>query len=137
VAWRTLLDGVGPLFPFRLDGPIPDGTTSVDPAQMTQVLVNLLKNAHEAGGPPGEVSVVVRERAGGEAAILILDRGTGMTDEEMRTALLPFVTGKPGGTGLGLPLAVEIVAAHGGTLRIARREGGGTAVTFTVPPARG
>lgn len=136
VAWQALLEGVRPLFPFRLDGPVPGGTVRVDAAQVTQVLVNLLKNAHESGGPSGEVALAFRSRAGGETSVAVLDRGAGMTDEEMRTALLPFVTSKPGGTGLGLPLAVEIVAAHGGTLRISRREGGGTAVAFTLPAAR-
>jgi two-component system, NtrC family, nitrogen regulation sensor histidine kinase NtrY len=137
VPWQALLEGVRPLFPFRLDGPVPAGTVRVDPAQLTQVLVNLLKNAHEAGGRPEEVTLAFRSRPSGETSLLVLDRGAGMTDEEMRTALLPFVTTKPGGTGLGLPLAVEIVAAHGGALRISRREGGGTAVAFTLPLSRG
>jgi signal transduction histidine kinase len=56
-----------------------------------------------------------------------------MTEEVMRKALLPFYTSKPGGSGLGLPLCREIVEAHGGRLRIERREGGGTAVVCWVP----
>jgi nitrogen fixation/metabolism regulation signal transduction histidine kinase len=136
VSWEALLQGVRPLYPFRLEGSVPEEPAWVDPAQMAQVVVNILKNAHESGSPAGEVALCVRPVPGGGTVLTVLDRGTGMSDEEMRNALLPFVTGKPGGTGLGLPIAAEIVAAHGGTLRIARRTGGGTAVALALPPRR-
>ena len=65
------------------------------------------------------------------------DRGSGMSDEVIRQALVPFYTTKATGTGLGLPLSREILEAHAGTLTIARREGGGTIVTCWLPPALG
>jgi signal transduction histidine kinase len=56
-----------------------------------------------------------------------------MSDDLMRSALLPAFTTKAGGSGMGLPLCREIVAAHDGRLRVARREGGGTVVSFWLP----
>jgi signal transduction histidine kinase len=58
-----------------------------------------------------------------------------MSDETMKRALLPFYSSKPSGSGLGLALCSEIVQAHGGTLRLERRSGGGIAVTCVLPSA--
>ena len=55
--------------------------------------------------------------------------------ETMKQALLPFYSSKQTGSGLGLPLCNEILSAHGGTLRLQSRPGGGTAVTCVLPPA--
>jgi len=52
----------------------------------------------------------------------------------MKKALLPFYSSKISGGGLGLPLCTEILAAHGGALRLQKRPGGGTAVTCVLPP---
>jgi signal transduction histidine kinase len=56
-----------------------------------------------------------------------------MDDETMNHALLPFYSTKPDGTGLGLALAGEIIDAHGGNVRISRRDGGGIAITCLIP----
>jgi signal transduction histidine kinase len=56
-----------------------------------------------------------------------------MDEEGMRNALLPFYSTKPAGTGIGLPLCREIVEAHGCSLRIQNRNGGGTIVSFWLP----
>jgi two-component system nitrogen regulation sensor histidine kinase NtrY len=131
VKWRELLDGVARLYAFTLDGEPPERGT-FDPAQMQQVLINLLKNAVEAGSPPEEIRVKVEET---EDATLVhvLDRGKGMDEETMRKALLPFYSSKETGTGLGLPLCSEIVAAHGGRLSLRSRAGGGLIVTCVLP----
>jgi len=50
---------------------------------------------------------------------------------------VPSFTTKEGGSGMGLPLCREIVDAHGGRMRIARRPGGGTVVSFWLPPRYG
>ena len=52
----------------------------------------------------------------------------------MQRALLPFYSTKTSGSGVGLPLSREIIEAHGGSLRIRNREGGGTEVSFHLPP---
>jgi signal transduction histidine kinase len=56
-----------------------------------------------------------------------------MTDEVLRSALVPFFSTKEKGTGLGLALCREIVEAHRGKLRLSRREGGGLEVTCWLP----
>ena len=83
---------------------LPERPGHFDPAQMQQVLINLLKNAHEAGSAEEDVVVSVQLAADGGAVLRVVDRGRGMDEEVMRRALLPFYSSKPGGTGLGLPL---------------------------------
>jgi two-component system, NtrC family, nitrogen regulation sensor histidine kinase NtrY len=133
VEWGPFLAELRQVLPFVDDGEPPARPGLFDPGQMQQALINLLKNAHESGSPPGRVRLGVEETAGGGFRLRVLDRGRGMTDEEMHKALLPFHTSKPTGTGLGLPLCREIVEAHGGHLRLERREGGGTAVVCWLP----
>ncbi len=133
VAWEPFLADLQGLFPFHLDGKPPAKPGCFDPGQVQQALINLLKNAQESGGPPEEVRLAVEATAEGGVRLKVMDRGAGMTDEVLRKALLPFYTSKPTGTGLGLPLCREIVEAHGGHLRIERREGRGTAVVCWLP----
>lgn len=129
--WADVLEGVAPLYRFRIEGD-PESEAHVDLAQMQQVLINLVKNAHESGSEAEEV-VVSLQRSSTDSVIRVLDRGRGMSEEVMRQALVPFYTTKPAGTGLGLALCNEIVEAHGGRMRLSARDGGGTAVTFWLP----
>jgi nitrogen fixation/metabolism regulation signal transduction histidine kinase len=133
VAWGPFLAELRQVVPCELAAPPPEEPGRFDPGQMQQALINLLKNAQEAGGPPEEVRLAVEATGEGSVRFRVLDRGTGLSDEGMRQALLPFYTSKPGGSGLGLPLCREIVEAHGGRLRIERRPGGGTAVVCWLP----
>lgn len=128
-SWSEILEAARALYPFDIEG-MPSLAANIDRAQMQQVLINLVKNAHEADS--GEVTVSVQP-AGNDCVIQVLDRGRGMSEEVMRQALVPFYTTKPHGTGLGLALANEIVDAHGGRMRLAAREGGGTVVTLWLP----
>lgn len=135
VPWPSLLAGVEGLYPFKVMGELPARPAVVDPAQMQQVLINLLKNASESGSPPEEVAVQVRELPGDLVELEVLDRGRGMSGEVMSSAVLPFYSTKKTGTGLGLALCREIVDAHGGHLSLHRREGGGMAVRVCLPNA--
>ena len=74
-----------------------------------------------------------REVPAGAFEIRVEDRGKGMRDDVMKNALLPFFSTKPSGSGLGLPLCREIVEAHGGTLSIRPRTGGGISVVCLIP----
>jgi signal transduction histidine kinase len=134
VDWRALLEGLRNSLSFRVLEPLPKRAAWVDAAQVEQVLINLVKNAIESGSPEDEVTLGVTERAGG-FAIEVADRGSGLAEEVLRDALLPFYSTKPKGTGLGLTLCREIVDAHGGRLSIANRDGGGAVVTVWLPPS--
>lgn len=130
-AWSEILDDVRALYDFRVEGN-PREEVMVDRAQMQQVLINLVKNAHESGSDPSEVVVSIRRAVEG-TVLRVLDRGRGMTEQVMRQALVPFYTTKPSGSGLGLPLCNEIVEAHHGRMHLQGREGGGTVVTCWLP----
>ena len=134
VEWRRFLETTRSFFPFQIAGQLPPDQGFFDPAQMQQALINLLKNAAESGSAADEIEVTL-ERAGeqGPWLLQVLDRGKGMDDETMKKALLPFYSSKQSGSGLGLPLCTEILAAHGGSLRLQRRPGGGTVVTCVLP----
>jgi two-component system, NtrC family, nitrogen regulation sensor histidine kinase NtrY len=131
VAWRDLVERLGSQIAFEVDGSLPEAPARVDPAQLEQALVNLLRNAHESGSPAAEIRVRVR-RVANAVAIEVSDRGGGMSEAVLANALLPFYSTKRGGTGLGLALVREIVEAHGGRVALANRDGG-LAVTLTFP----
>jgi len=130
--WSDLVGRLRGQIDFEVDGPLPDGAARIDPAQLEQALVNLLRNAHESGSPAPEVRMRVR-RTAGAVAIDVCDRGNGMSDTVLAQALLPFYSTKRGGTGLGLALVREIAEAHGGRVSLANRAGGGLSVTITLP----
>ena len=134
VPWSSLLGGRGGPVPF------PGRRAScrarpalVDPPQMQQVLINLLKNAAEAGSPPEEIAIAFQHESEDGVELEVRDRGRGMTGDVMGNALLPFYSTKKSGTGLGLALCREIVEAHGGRLSLHRRDGGGVAVRLWLP----
>jgi two-component system, NtrC family, nitrogen regulation sensor histidine kinase NtrY len=102
-----------------------------------------LKNAAESGSATDEIAVSVREEREGWPMgppgfiIEVADRGSGLSDNVLRDALLPFYSTKQTGTGLGLTLCREIVEAHGGRLSITNRPGGGALVSVWLPAASG
>jgi two-component system, NtrC family, nitrogen regulation sensor histidine kinase NtrY len=133
VAWQPFLENLQALFPKIEVGAPPGADGWFDAGQMQQVLINLLKNAIEASGEQPRVRLSVEMGEGGAATITVADRGSGMSDEVLKSALVPFFSTKEKGTGLGLALCREIVEAHRGKLRLARREGGGMEITCQLP----
>ncbi|GMU65283.1 MAG: hypothetical protein AMXMBFR36_15570 [Acidobacteriota bacterium] len=132
VALAAFLEHLRRLEPFELDGAAPAVVLEIDPGQIQQVLVNLLRNAREAGSPPGEISIAA-STDGAAATIEVRDRGCGMDAEALERALLPFHSTKPEGAGLGLALCREILEAHGGALRLSPRPGGGLVAACRIP----
>lgn len=129
--WYEVIQSAQLFYPFRVEG-TPAVESDIDPAQMQQVLINLVKNAHESGSAADEIVVAV-EKAGADCVLRVLDRGRGMSEDVMRQALVPFYSTKPDGSGVGLALSNEIVEAHGGQMHLEAREGGGVAVTCWIP----
>jgi nitrogen fixation/metabolism regulation signal transduction histidine kinase len=132
IDWPSYIESLALHCQFRLDGSLPEEPGHFDAAQIEQVLINLIKNAHEAGGPDDEValSVAVVARM---VRLEVSDRGPGMSETVLAQALLPFYSTKRSGTGLGLALAREIAEAHGGRVALANREGGGLRVSLFLP----
>ncbi|HET8883193.1 MAG TPA: ATP-binding protein [Solimonas sp.] len=132
VVWRDLVSALRPQVEFRIAGSVPDGEARFDRAQIEQVLINLLKNAHEAGSAADAVELEIL-RVAANWRIEVRDRGNGMSEIVLANALLPFYSTKRAGTGLGLALAREIAEAHGGRLQLANRDGGGLRVSLILP----
>ncbi|WP_028917568.1 ATP-binding protein [Pseudoxanthomonas sp. J35] len=136
VVWGEFLARLQRQIGFTLETSTPELPGKVDVAQMEQALLNLLKNAHEAGAeasPPSDEVTVRLLRIPGWTRLEVLDRGPGMNEAVLQNALLPFYSTKRNGTGLGLALCREIVEAHGGRLSLQNRTDGGLCVAVMLP----
>jgi signal transduction histidine kinase len=112
-----------------------------DERRLRQILINLLSNAVKFTPEGGSVRVTSVRRSSG-LAISVSDTGHGIAPEDIPKVLSPFgqveskVRRKQEGTGLGLPLARELVELHGGTLTIDSKLNAGTTVTILLPVSR-
>jgi PAS domain S-box-containing protein len=100
--------------------------------EVEQVLLNLLRNAAQAGAK----EIVVRTaRRGGHVYVVVRDDGVGIARHHLPRIFDPFFTTREGegGSGLGLTVAHGIVSRHDGTLRVQSKVGAGTTFTITLP----
>ena len=104
-----------------------------DGDRLMQVIGNLLTNGIRATPNGGEVTVSVRDHASGSVVIGIADSGPGVSIDRRESIFRPFVTGGEGGVGLGLPIAMELTEAMGGTLVVRGRLGGGALFEVVLP----
>ncbi|MET0406308.1 MAG: ATP-binding protein [Cystobacter sp.] len=134
---------------FVLEEPSEPVPILVDPGQVQQALTNLVVNALQASPDKGLVTVRLSvlapepEPAGAtphpasrrRALLEVIDQGTGIDPANLRKIFEPFFTTKPvgEGTGLGLPVSVEIIREHGGWLDVRSTPGEGTHFSLFLP----
>jgi two-component system, NtrC family, nitrogen regulation sensor histidine kinase NtrY len=123
VNWPRLINQLQDQYEFELQGCLPEGQWQADARQLAQLLLNLLKNAHESGSAPERISLRLLESAN-SLHLLVQDGGGGMTDEVLRHALVPFFSNKTNGSGIGLTLCRDIAEAHGGSIHLRNHSGG-------------
>ncbi|MCF6179121.1 MAG: ATP-binding protein, partial [Geopsychrobacter sp.] len=114
---------------------------------LTQLFLNLLKNAGEAVAQNGEVRITTRidsdyhlstpgERAVPLVKISIEDNGPGIPTEQLERIFTPFYTTKSEGTGLGLATCQKIVSDHHGLMTVKNIKSGGCAFIVSLPLLR-
>jgi len=114
----------------------------VDTRKLDQVLLNLISNAVKFTPAGGRIRIEGRRGADGGIVLRVADTGIGIAEDELNEVLKPFVQSRDAerrrvqGTGLGLPLADQLVKLHGGTMTLASTRGEGTTVTVSLPPGR-
>jgi two-component system sensor kinase FixL len=113
-------------------------SVAVNPVQIAQVVVNLVRNGIEAMAEAGaRPEVLVATATGGEGgvAVTVSDRGPGIAPDTAERLFEPFHTTKGHGMGLGLAICRGLVEAHGGRIEAGNAPEGGAWVRFTLPPA--
>ncbi len=109
------------------------GRVSGNEQALRQVLTNVIKNAMEASGPGGSVTVRIERGDADDLVIHIDDSGPGLSEESQGRLGEPFFTTKPRGTGLGLAVSRAILESHGGRIDAENRLGGGARFTISLP----
>lgn len=119
---------------LRWDNHVPEGlTVRADAAQLSRALVNLGRNAAQAGA--AAVTVTAQQRVGGGLVLLVADDGPGLPPRARENLFQPFAgSARAGGVGLGLAIAREVLRAHGGDLRLVESTAAGTVFALELPP---
>jgi len=107
---------------------------TADPAQLNQVLVNLVVNALQSMPGAGKITVQTRV-CDHNVCLVVEDTGTGMSKDVLDKVFVPFYTTKEigQGTGLGLPVVHGIVTAHDGSIEVESEVGSGTRFEVRLP----
>jgi two-component system NtrC family sensor kinase len=108
----------------------------MNPLEIELVLVNLVRNAVEAGG--GKAKVLIRSAWNdNDVQVTVSDSGCGMDNEQLAHVFDPLYTTRRqhGGSGLGMSIAYGIVQRHGGRMEVQSELGEGTTITIILPAA--
>jgi signal transduction histidine kinase len=128
--WQQLTMSQGVL--LRLEGLKDLGTATFHASTLCRAILNLVQNALDAM-PQGGTLTLAGQRTATHVQLKVQDTGRGIPTEHLTKIFEPLYTTKPGGSGLGLYIVQEIVAAHGGTLAVESALGHGTTFTVTLP----
>lgn len=104
----------------------------VDATHLQQILMNLIANAIDGMPAGGRITVRIH-RVGANGVIEISDTGEGIASDMLDKVIEPFVTTRPDGSGLGLPISRQLAEINGGTLTLASTPGHGVTVTLVLP----
>ncbi len=115
---------------LHVDSEIP--VIEADEQGLRQAILNLLINGVQAMPRGGSVTVTVLAKSG-RVAVVVEDRGPGLSDEALEHAFDPFFSTKREGVGLGLSIAFQIINQQGGDLRVENRTAGGARFTLEIP----
>jgi two-component system nitrogen regulation sensor histidine kinase NtrY len=98
----------------------PDFEIRADENLVSQVLINLIKNALEANekNPGCSIRITAMNNAGGSPQISVTDNGPGINAENIEEIFIPFFTTRKNGSGIGLSVSRQIMSAHGGSLQV-------------------
>jgi signal transduction histidine kinase len=128
--WQQLAMSQGVL--LRLEGLEDLGPITLHASTLRRAMLNLVQNALDAM-PQGGTLTLAGQRTATHVQLQVRDTGSGIPTERLAQIFEPLYTTKPGGSGLGLYIVQEIVAAHGGALTVESARGGGTTFTVTLP----
>ncbi len=122
----------------KLDEQLP--RAAIPSEQLQQVIMNLVRNAKDAMGGKGRISLATRVRTGVAEGddlieIAVSDTGKGISQKLVQSIFLPFFTTKQEGTGLGLAICQRIVQSAGGRIEVRTREGEGSTFVVVLPAA--
>jgi two-component system nitrogen regulation sensor histidine kinase GlnL len=137
----------GKIIAFLQDFDLSIPPVLADEALLTQLFLNLIKNAVEAVEAGGQIRITTRvvseysmtqkgERTSRMVAIDVSDNGPGMGKEQLENLFTPFFTTKPRGTGLGLAICHKIVSEHRGMIKVDSEQGKGSTFTVLIPLIR-
>ena len=105
-----------------------------DTTAIRQVLHNIFKNAAEAAEEAAQPEVYIHTaNADGQITLTVANNGKSFSKDMLANAFEPYVTDKPTGTGLGLPVVKKIVEEHGGRIALSNPAEGGACVKITLP----
>jgi len=124
------LDNRGVQTKIRLARQLP--ITPIDPTQIQQVLVNLIKNAMQAMTKGGTLTVQTGEGSD-DVWLSVADTGGGIPQDQLNRIFEPFYTTKKKGSGLGLMIVQRIVRGHGGRIELESQVGRGTTFRIWLP----
>ncbi|MFC4949260.1 HAMP domain-containing sensor histidine kinase [Pseudonocardia sp. GCM10023141] len=110
-------------------------TVFADPGRISQVVTNLVTNAATYTPPAGTITITLTRGSDG-AELAVADTGPGIPDDEMARVFERFFRGAaapPGGSGIGLAVAADLVVAHGGNISVDSRPGSGSRFLVRLP----
>ena len=109
-----------------------------DEDELTQVFLNLILNAKDFTPPGGTIDIYAGRKDAGHIYVHIQDEGCGIPPQNLQKIFNPFFTTKPAGsgTGLGLPISLRIIEAHGGHIKVDSQVDKGTKMSVILPSNR-